>query len=150
MPIIKQIYLCSLCGARHEQHHEAVACEALGVPEEVFKVGDEIRYQDESGGLGGARWAYGGECHPVAASYIERFSNRGGGNVSHKRVYLVDLGYQVREVFEGAEGYVSPAENKYNPGYIQVIQDGHRRDDIGGFVNTPTFTPPPSLLVDIA
>lgn len=145
MPIIKQIYLCSLCGARHEQRHEAVACEALGVPEEVFKVGEEIRYQDESSLMGGGRWSYGAECHPVAASYIARFGSREGG-ASHKRVYLVDLGYSIREVFEGTEGYVSPAENKYNPGYIQVIQEDHRRTGIGGFVNTPTFTPPPVLV----
>lgn len=148
MPIIKQIYLCSLCGARHEHHHEAVACEALGVPEEVFKVGEEIRYQDESGSSFGGRWCYSGECHPVAASYIARFSNREGGNAAHKRVYLVDLGYSVREVWEGPEGYASPAENKYKPGYIQVVQGGRQREGIGGFVNTPTFTQPPSVLVD--
>lgn len=146
MPIIKQLYLCSLCGASHEQHHEAVACEALGVPEEVFKVGQEIRYQDESSLMGGGRWSYGAECHPVAASYIARFSSREGGNVSHKRVYLVDLGYSVREVWEGPEGYMSPAENKFKPGYIRVVQDDRQRDGIGGFVNTPTFRAPVSVV----
>ena len=147
MPIIKQIYLCSLCGHSYDHHHEAVACEALGVPEEAFKVGEEIRYQDESGSSFGGRWSYGGEIHQVAASYIARFSNNEGGNVTHKRVYLVDLGYSVREIWELPEGgYFSPAENKYKPGYIQVIQDGRRRDGIGGFVNTPTFTPPPVLV----
>lgn len=145
MPIIKQIYLCSLCGHSYDHHDEAVACEALGVPEEVFKVGGEIRYQDESNLMGSGRWSYGGEIHQVAASYIALFGNRERG-ASHKRVYLVDLGYSIREVFEGPEGYVSPAENKYNPGYIQHLQDSQRQAGIRGFVNTPTFTPP-SVLV---
>ena len=147
MPIIKQIYLCSLCGHSYDHHHEAVGCEALGVPEETFKVGEAIRYQDESGSMGGGRWSYCSSADLVAASYIARFSNNEGGNVTHKRVYLVDLGYSVREIWGLPEGgYFSPAENKYKPGYIQVIQDGRRRDGIGGFVNTPTFTPPPVLV----